>query len=130
MREIQRRVIISYLRSKGLDVNARGGRGRSDYTAGGRLGKPFDLSIWKWLVVFGARGWVSISLQPIDLSLDFKTGRRPLNFHAFIDRLGYRRYRRGDPEERAFEWIYTDIDLPMDMKKLRSLEKMVRAELR
>lgn len=123
LREEQRNIIIDYLEESGFDVERRGGRGIKKYKAGGMLKKPYDLSNWKWIAVYNGENWISITFQALDRDPNSK------NFHALIDRIGYRAYRIGDQEDNIWKMTITDIDLPMDNAKLRKLAEIVESEI-
>lgn len=119
IREIQRHLIVSYLNScgKGFRAEIKGGSGRKNYTAGGNLKKPYDLSNWKWVNVYRGQSSVSVILNPLD--------QDPVshNIHALYDRIGVLYHTQEENPLRLPD--DTGIDLPVDGEKLAELAEIL-----
>jgi hypothetical protein len=115
IREIQRHLIVSYLNScgKGFRAEIKGGSGRKNYTSGGNLKKPYDLSNWKWVKVQRGASIVLVTLNKLDR--DPHSG----NIHALYDRIGI--IYCNCIEEQLRIPSDTGIDLPLDGEKLCKL---------
>lgn len=115
-REVEREMLAEYLtghpKIKGtLEVVTQGkpGRGAENYTCNGKI-PLFNLKNWKWVEVRGmgkdADFSCVISLNMPDIAP--ATGI-PI---ALYDRIGL------IPMPSPKEWVYTDIDLPLDKGKM------------
>ena len=114
-REEQRRQIVDCLKCKGYNVTCRGGKGLRNYTSGGNLIKPYDLSNWKWVEAKKGGVYYLVSLQVLDE--DPVSG----NMHVLMDRLGVCCYHKYDSKYVLENVRTTDIDLPMDIHKFERL---------
>ena len=127
-RNTQRLLIVEALKSAGFDVKTRGnvGRGLSNYTSGGRLTPPFDLSNWMW--VAGERDDVDgmVSLQVLDQD------PKSMNVHALMDRVGVEVYRADDPVDEndpLFERATTELQLPLDSDSIATLVSLIERKI-
>lgn len=118
-REEERKTLAAYLSAHdgisaaGLHVvtGGKAGKGCERYTRHGEI-PAFDLRNWKWVEVKDAEGFdTAISLNMPDI--DPKTK----NIHCLYDRIGV----IFSPEE----WIYTDIDLPLDDEKRERIANLI-----
>ena len=122
----QRKVIVEALRKAGFEVRNGGnaGRGVKNYTSGGRLNPPFDLSGWMWVAAHRGDVHVLVSLQVLDQD------PRSLNIHALMDRVGVEVFRDGDSfdsDDPLFESAITGFELPLTQEEVDSLVSMVEA---
>lgn len=122
-REQERVSLAAYLaahegiKAAGLHVvtDSGAGRGSTRYSCNGKI-PVFDLSNWKWVEVTGENGFVcAISLNMPDIAPETGT---PV---ALYDRIGF--IILPSPKE----WIYTDIDLPLDQAKKEQIAQSVLA---
>ncbi|MCQ9384679.1 hypothetical protein NQ038_11505 [Brevibacterium sp. 50QC2O2] len=123
-RNAQRNLIAGALKAAGFSVKTRGiaGRGLRNYTSGGRLDPPFDLSNWMWVAGQRDDVFVTVSLQTLDR--DPNSG----NIHALMDRIGIDVYRADDPvdaQDPLSEKSTTGLQLPLDHKGLSDLISLV-----
>ncbi len=122
-RRQERMVLADYLKSHGFSVTTGGasGQGRTNYTAGGTLSVPYDLSNWIWLDASLDDVNFFISFQPFDS--DPNSG----NFHVLYDRIGVYMYTGKYCAEDARKLMrITPIDLPLDAEKLEKMEQILR----
>ncbi|MDO5080120.1 hypothetical protein [Buchananella hordeovulneris] len=120
----QRRQLVSALKQAGFKVKTGGGagRGRKNYTSGGRLNPPFDLSDWLWVQGSREGTEVTVSLQVLDC--DPHSG----NVHALLDRIGVDVYRDGDPvdpDDPLYEKATTQFELPLSDEDVAALVKLI-----
>jgi len=66
-------------------VKTRGGRGRSDYSSGGTLSRPYDLSNHMYIDLSYKGNEILISLQAFDIDQNKKGNK---NLHVLYDRIG------------------------------------------
>jgi hypothetical protein len=121
-------MIVEALYEAGFAVQNRGyaGRGRKDYTSGGRLKPPYDLSNWMWIAAFRDGAYVSITLQVMDQNPAFGS------IHALIDRLGVEVYRAGDPldpDDPLREKHTTAFELPLSDEDMAALLDMIESKI-
>lgn len=128
-RERERRNLASFLdvrldkdkSAKGklyVNTSPRAGKGRGNYTSGGRMKKVYNLSNWKWVEIADDNDFeciVSLNMPDVD--------PRSGNTHALFDRVGLLvSYFKDD---RYYETtIYTNFNLPLseeDMEKIAQL---------
>ena len=123
-REEERKALAAYLsahngiRTAGLQVVTKGraGKGSEQYTNHGKI-PAFDLRDWKWVEVKGANGFDAvISLNMPDI--DTKTQ----NIHSLYDRIGLILTPK--------EWVYTDIDLPLEDTEKEQIAQLVLEKFR
>ena len=124
----QRKVIVEALRKAGFEVRNGGnaGRGVKNYTSGGRLNPPFDLSGWMWVTAHRGDVHVMVSLQVLDQD------PRSLNIHALMDRVGVDVFRDGDSvdsEDPLFESSTTGFELPLTREGIDSLVSVIEARV-
>lgn len=115
IREIQRHLIAGHLNrcGKGFRAEIKGGSGKRNYTAGGTLTTPYDLSNWKWVKVQRGASIVLVTLNKLDR--DPHSG----NIHALYDRIGI--IYCNCIEDPFCIPRDTGIDLPLDGEKLCKL---------
>lgn len=96
-------------------------QGIKGYSSKGRLEKTYDLSNWKWICVKRNDVHFFISLQSFER--DPFTG----NLHVLMDRIGIYAYT-GDysPIDAQTKMMVTNVELPMDNKKLDELAKILK----
>lgn len=95
--------------------------GVKKYTSGGRLMEEYDLSNWKWVCVKRKDVHFFISLQTFDR--DPRTG----NLHVLMDRIGIYAYVGNYSSiDAQTKMMMTNIELPMDDKKLNELGQILR----
>ena len=96
-------------------------RGVRNYKAQGRLEEEYDLSNWMWVCVKRNNVHFFISLQAFER--DSKTG----NFHVLTDRIGIYAYVGFfSPQDAQTKMLITNIDLPMNEKKLDELANIIK----
>lgn len=127
-RNEQRKIIVEVLKTAGFKVKARGnaGRGLGNYTSGGRLAPPFDLSNWMW--VEGQRDdiFVVVSLQVLDQD------PKSMNIHALIDRIGVDVFRESDAvddDDPLFERTTTPLQLPLSDETITQFIALVEQKI-
>lgn len=119
----QRNIISKFLRDQNdfETENIAARAGVKNYKSGGRMIVKHDLTNWKWLCV--KRNGVNfvISLQTFDR--DPHTG----NLHVLMDRIGIYAYVGNySPFDAQTKMIITNIELPLDEKKLNELYQILR----
>lgn len=125
-RDEERVNICNYLKENGFDVVTRGnaGKGRTDYSARGKLNKPYDLSNWKYVEAYKENVLYFISLQAFDYDPASQ------NKHVLMDRIGLYKYSGTGLKERykfydAFDafskMVITDLELPLSEVDLSNL---------
>ena len=91
------------------------------YKSDGRLMEEYDLSNWKWVCVERNNVNFLISLQTFDR--DPRTG----NLHILMDRIGIYAYVGNYSSiDAETKMMMTNIELPLDYKKLDELGKILR----
>lgn len=125
-REEQRKTLAEYLsKHKGLHeaglyviTGSKAGKGYEHYTAHGKI-SPFDLQNWKWVEVKNQKGFdCIISLNMLDIDPETR------NIHSLYDRIGF--VLSPAPED----WVYTDIDLPLDNTQKEAIAQLVLERFR
>ena len=116
-RVVQRELLVNMLKKKGFKVSdtSTAGRGKSNYTAGSKLEKQYDLSNWMWLSYKKDSDEVSIYLQSFDL---VPSGE---NYHVLFDRLSI--------QTNNLEIKRTEYDLPLDDITLENLAELIAKEI-
>lgn len=121
-RQKQRKLIVKHLQKNGYSVVEGGsaGKGRKDYTSGGNLKIPYDLSNWKYIEAEKNGNQFFVSLQSFDH--DPNSG----NQHVLMDRIGiyhYLGHRKKDYDAfDAFSKMQTtEIELPLSDEDLNNL---------
>lgn len=118
-RNEQRKIIADALKAAGFAVKSRGnaGRGLVNYTSGGRLAPPFNLSNWMWVEAYRNDVIVLVTLQTLDQDPN------SMNVHALIDRVGIGVFRESDTvaEDPLYERRTTSFQLPLSDESLAQL---------
>jgi len=121
-RVAERRAIVQRLREAGYEVstNVRAGRGLSNYTSGGKLNPPHDLSHWMWVDAVRSDGVkVRVLLQSFDRDAQSK------NEHVLLDRLSIGVIPAHIEHSR---WLIdAGLELPLDAAMLEQLVGMVNS---
>lgn len=118
LREYERKKIINYLCEKGFEISCNGGKGKPDYTNGGKLKKSYDLTNWK--LVNATKGNIKyfISLQAFDRDTSSK------NYHVLMDRIGICAFSKEVKNPDYFSLMQmTSLELPLEKKDLDELLK-------
>lgn len=126
IREVERQILAKYLKEHPKlegklkpAIRGRVGKGAENYSCNGKI-PTFNLKNWKWVKVVGTGEDKDfscvISLNMPDIAPD--TGI-PV---ALYDRIGL--IWRPSPKE----WVYTDIDLPLDTDKMEKIVDLVLAQ--
>lgn len=115
-RKIEMSKLVEFLEKKGIKVLNKGfGRGDKEYTAGGKLEVPYDLSNWKWVNIVKGEYKYTISLQAYAKHVE--TGR----VVVLMDRIGIYKYKEYSASEVIEKMVVTDIVLPFTEDKLNSI---------
>lgn len=108
-----------------VPTTKRGGCGLRDYGGRGRLPRfstPYDLSDWQYIDVETEGMKYLISFQSFDLDPSSK------EYHVLANRLGIYLYMQGrnKTSDAIHRMMVTQIDLPMDEKKLQELADTIK----
>lgn len=106
---------------KGIRVKNSGDRICENYTSGGKLQKPYDLTDWLYIEVEINDITVFITFQPFD------TDPNSQNIHTLANRIGISYYLNGKYNfDTIFEnMIITDIDLPLNNNKRQAIYDLI-----
>lgn len=113
-REEERLQIKEHLAQNGFTVKSGSeGKGKSDYTACGKINPPYDLSNWKYVEAEKDNKCCIVSLQPYSESCGGHV--------VLMDRIGIYVDERYDKQRAFTNMEVTDMELPMDEDKLDRL---------
>ena len=121
-RKQQQSIISHYFRNKeDFEINGRiVFNGSKTYKSGSKFTNSYDLSGWQWIALEHHHVQFIISLQSFDI--DSKTQ----NLHVLMDRIGIYAYvGTYSSYDALHHMMITDIDLPMDNKKLERLSQII-----
>lgn len=120
-RKKERNKISSFFRTQDDFEKPDARAGDKNYNSGGRLKEKYDLSNWMWVCVKRNDVHFIVSLQTFDR--DPSTG----NLHVLIDRIGIYAYiGHYSSIDGQTKMMTTNIELPLDDKKLNELGKILR----
>lgn len=121
-RQEQRQRIVEYLKDNGYTVvdGWAAGKGRRNYTSGGTLKRPYDLSNWKYIQAQKNSNQFFISLQSFDH--DPNSG----NQHVLMDRIGIYHYigdrkKEYDAFDAFSKMRTTELELPLSEEDKKTL---------
>lgn len=136
VRWAERSFVVASLRDAGFLVKVRGGRGKSNYSSGGRLVPDHDLNDWLWVdfECDGVQG--TVFLQCLDR--DPNSG----NIHVLYNRVGVRYYVNGKdvqldrlnsclllPVDELREDATTSFSLPFSDSSIIDFVNMIREDV-
>ena len=118
----QRTLIVNALENAGFSVKNRGraGRGKTDYTSGGRLNPPYDLSDWLWVQAQRDGITVIVTLQVLDQD------PHSLNMHVLMDRIGVEISQNDKSLDRV---VTTQFELPLTTSDVNDLLAFILREI-
>lgn len=118
----QRALIVDALKGAGFSVKNRGRaeRGKIDYTSGGWLNPPYDLSDWLWVQAQRDGITLVVTLQVLDQDPN------SINVHVLMDRIGVKIARDGDSSKRV---VTTQFELPLATSDLSDLLALILSKI-
>lgn len=117
-RAAERKKIVDYLITEGFETSTdpNSGSGSKEYTSGGKLNPPFDLSNSKYIEAKKDGIKVFISLQAFDYDPVSKT------YHVLMDRIGVYVYKGKFTAQEVLEnMVVTHLELPLEVYPLAEL---------